>query len=415
MAERNPDMSTPDAARLTSQTDASGPAGAAALVRQYPAPAVLLAADGQVQATSLSGAPLVSAILQDNQVTDVGRTILAGAADGRSHTIRCRTMPDRVGDPAMLLDLTVLPTAENGAAAPGIVILSKDVTAEQAFLDALMHSRHLFRDLVQASGAFYWEVNALGNFTLVPERGAFGYSAELLEGGSCDIFALHRQEIINLRSHFMTRNIIEGQDIWIRSADGSSACIQASASPSYDAQGRWIGAHGIARDVTAERTHARELRLAGRRADLMASVAEALYGTEPGEPPLAVMAEAVGRECEAEAAWCFQLGVRAGRDGSLDEALAGAWGGKICPRISELLSAVPALDQNAATPWRTGSYLCLLCRTEGRDVLLLVLQEPARDSETLLQHALTPLIRNIEHVLQSREAARHTADVGGAA
>ena len=99
---------------------------------------------------------------------------------------------------------------------------------------ALIESRQRYKDLVDIAGDFAWETDAKGILVFVSPRGALGYAAAELIGRRADglLADLHDNAAL-----FAAREPLENLQLWLRHADGTSACLRASAVPIYDADG----------------------------------------------------------------------------------------------------------------------------------------------------------------------------------
>ncbi|MFN4282584.1 MAG: PAS domain-containing protein, partial [Alphaproteobacteria bacterium] len=136
---------------------------------------------------------------------------------------------------------------------------------DRSLQTALLESRQRYKDLVEIAGDFAWETDGDGRFVFVSPRGALGYAAaELVGRRALDLLGDLQAEMQDDAEGFAAREPVENLQIWLRRADGEPACLRLSAVPVLDAEGRWRGARGICRDVTA--AQARDAALA--RADL---------------------------------------------------------------------------------------------------------------------------------------------------
>lgn len=203
-------------------------------------------------------------------------------------------------------ECTILPV-EGGQA----LVLAKDVTFERNLRTALFESRQRYKDLVEISSDFAWEVGANGNFVFVSPRGALGYPADALVGRAPADF-LASQTGSDSPSPFLAEHAVEGAEIWMRCADGSLACLIAAAAPLCGPAGEWRGARGVCRDVTNARARDAALARASHRERLLTYIVRAIRDVVDPADMLAVAAEATVRAAGARG--CQILRTPGGRD-----------------------------------------------------------------------------------------------------
>src|SRR6266481_3858338 len=168
---------------------------------------------------------------------------------GRALTRRLAVDGDAVAGASMILELTGLVIGQNERAIS--VVLGQDVTFEGNLTAALIASRELYRDLMQCSGDFAWQTNSEGRFTFISVKHALGFESGALIGRKG--IELLDPERPTGEAPFLARMAVEDVDIWVRAATGETRCMAVNALPMTEADGSWIGARGICRDVTEER------------------------------------------------------------------------------------------------------------------------------------------------------------------
>ena len=146
---------------------------------------------------------------------------------------------------------------------------------------ALLESRQRYKDLVEIAGDFAWETDSDGCLVFVSPRGALGYAAaELIGRRAASLLAEGEDDAAG----FAAREPVENLRLWLRRADGDAACLRLSAVPVLDAEGRWRGARGICRDVTAAQARDAALARADLRDRLLSHVLRAMRDSvEPAE------------------------------------------------------------------------------------------------------------------------------------
>ncbi|HSV30038.1 MAG TPA: PAS domain S-box protein, partial [Candidatus Omnitrophota bacterium] len=140
----------------------------------YPGPVVVLDADGAVLSANPRGESLAAAIL-DGRLAHLD-TLLA-AAQGEVQAVVETLSAANGGSGGLILELIGIPTQDGQ-----IAVLGRDVTLERNLRSALVESRQRYKDLVEISSDFAWEVGEDGRFVFVSPKGALGYSADELVG-----------------------------------------------------------------------------------------------------------------------------------------------------------------------------------------------------------------------------------------
>ena len=193
-----------------------------------------------------------------------GGELAAAAAEARrARSVLSRTLVIPEGTTEITVELTLIPDAERG----WVVVLGRDLTVDLNLRSALVESRQRFKDLVECSSDFAWEVGPDRRFAFVSARGALGYSAEDLVGRTPD------EMVIDPGAHaplpFTTDRPLESIEMWMRRRDGSTACVVASSLPLFSETGEWRGARGVCRDATADRAREAALSKARHREQLL--------------------------------------------------------------------------------------------------------------------------------------------------
>lgn len=255
------------------------------MIAAHPGPVLVVAADGAVAAANPQGAEMVAAIA-DGRLGD----LVEMAARGRELQ---RPVADLIGVPGTgglkVYDWLALP-AEGGQ----VVLLARDVTLERNLRTALFESRQRYKDLVEISSDFAWEVGADGSFVFVSPRGALGYPPESLVGRAAADFVVE-QPGLDAPLPFHTPQAIDYAEIWMRRADGGLACLTVAAAPLIGPAGEWRGARGVCRDVTNERARDAALARASNRERLLTYIVRSIRDVVDPADMLLAAAEATGR------------------------------------------------------------------------------------------------------------------------
>lgn len=175
----------------------------------------------------------------------------------------------------IFLEITIVPMASpGGGPADRYLVLSHDVTMERNLRSALVESRQRYKDLVEVSSDFSWEVGADGAFNFVSPSGVLGFSPEQLVGRRPEEFVINAEDYDPLL--FLSDRNERNVEIWMRTSAGDSACVVGSSRPLVGSDGKWVGARGICRDVTVEREREAALRSARGREQLLNRIVKSI-------------------------------------------------------------------------------------------------------------------------------------------
>ncbi|MFH1804560.1 MAG: diguanylate cyclase [Pseudomonadota bacterium] len=199
------------------------------------------------------------------------------------------------------LELTVLPMQDDL-----VLMLPRDVSMDRNLRDALIDSRQRYRDIVEVSSAFAWETDETGKFIFVSPRGAVDYRAETLVGSDPSEFLLDtadRDSDVIFRSQKAVRDV----PIWFRRANGSAACLSVSSTPIFSRDGRWVGARGLAQDITEQRHREVEIATARNRDRLMTYIVRTMRDEIDPKAVLQNAADASARALVCTGCTIYQL------------------------------------------------------------------------------------------------------------
>ena len=185
------------------------------------------------------------------------------------------------------------------------MVLGRDVTLERNLRSALVESRQRYKDLVEISSDFAWEVGPDGRFSFVSPKGALGYSASDLIGHHPGEFIVEHDSTYE-STPFAATLPVEETEIWMRQADGPDCCLLASSTPMRGEGNSWIGARGICRDVTQERVRDAALIRANNRERLLSYVVRTIRDEVDPNDMLRAAAEATGRALGASGCQIFR-------------------------------------------------------------------------------------------------------------
>ncbi len=251
----------------------------------FPAPVLLATPSGRVSAANGAAGALAAAVAEGS-VPGVAASVSRALTSNRSQ-IEVVMVPGPAG--AMLYELNVLPLQDGNA-----LVLAKDVTLESNLRSALVESRQRYKDLVEISSDFAWEVGPEGTFVFVSPKGALGHSAEHLVGHAPAEFIVDQPGVDGLLP-FRSDRPVEEAEVWMRRADGRVACLLASSSPLLDGEGRPRGARGVCRDITKERERDAALARANNRERLLTYIVRTIRDVVDPTDMLKTAAEATAR------------------------------------------------------------------------------------------------------------------------
>ena len=236
----------------------------AGLLDSYPDAAVIVLGDVTVIAANEKG-KVLKTLLDHGEISEIPGMI--SEADAKKQVIVGSVMlSGSKGE--IFLDITVVPLSENGSASSArYMVLSHDVTMERNLRSALVESRQRYKDLVEVSSDFSWEVGQDGTFSFVSPSGVLGFTPEQLVGKEPKTFVLNAEDYNPLL--FLSDRNERNVEIWMRTSRGDSACVVGSSRPLTGPDGQWMGARGICRDVTVERDREAALRSAREREQLL--------------------------------------------------------------------------------------------------------------------------------------------------
>lgn len=139
---------------------------------------------------------------------------------------------------------------------------SQDVTARTLVVQELTQSEQKYRDLVETSSELIWSVDLEGRLTFVnrASREVYGYEPEELLGQTFSVLLPPERAETGWK---VFKSILAGQRLFNYETvhlrkDGRRVDLSVNAIAQHDAEGRLIGATGIALDIT-ERKRQQEL------------------------------------------------------------------------------------------------------------------------------------------------------------
>lgn len=250
--------------------------------------------------------------------TRFARALLSGALPDARQAI-CRAARDGVGvsgravieaeGSAVNCDFDAIPLGQRRA-----LVMARHGALESNLREALVDSRRRYKDLVEVSSDFAWEVGADGTFVFVSPGGALGWQADELLGRTPEAFVSAAvvddddEAATAPGNPFRARRATTDAEVWFRRADKTLACLSASVRPLYDDQGEWIGARGICRDVSEHRERDSLLARAHARERLFGYIVRTMRDEVEPANMLAAAANAVARAVTARGTEIYRIG-----------------------------------------------------------------------------------------------------------
>lgn len=132
-----------------------------------------------------------------------------------------------------------------------------------------------------------------------------GYTADALI--AADPASLITEFSGGINIPFFTERRLENSEVWLKRADGRSACVVISAMPLLDQKGVWRGARGVCRDVTESREREATLSRVRNRERVLTRIVRSFRDEVNPENMLTSAAETLGRGLGAECCQIFRL------------------------------------------------------------------------------------------------------------
>ncbi len=136
--------------------------------------------------------------------------------------------------------------------------VTMDISDRKRAEEALRQSEEKFRNLVEQTSDWVWEIDHNGVFTYVSPKVSeiLGYEfADILGKSTFDFMAENEvKRFAQVVSYFIsTQQPFTRLEKTLTHKDGHSVVLETSGSPVFDRQGVFQGYHGIARDITERR------------------------------------------------------------------------------------------------------------------------------------------------------------------
>ncbi|NVK17071.1 MAG: diguanylate cyclase [Methylocystaceae bacterium] len=314
-------------------------------VSSAPFPAAVLDQDYQVVSQSDTAQNIILN-LQNKSISE----LLNKAKETQAPVLHTINLDTDKG--SLFYDLTILPSVD------GFLICAKDSSLEHNLRAALMDSRQRFKDLVEISSDFAWEVGAHGEFIFVSQRGAVGYQPDELIQKNSEEIVLRRDKKQSLNP-FMSKTKLEREEVWVLRPDGEPACLMVSCLPLFDEYNNWVGARGVCRDITDERERDAALARAYHRDQLLAYIVKTIRDEVDPSNMLSAAANATARALSANGCQIFRLQPESGM-------IVDATFGDIPEVIPDLFERLEKIKENEVGIYQNGNWAAIFSATRYR-------------------------------------------------
>ncbi len=226
---------------------------ARSLVLGFPGPALVADASGAILECNRAAKGILTAPAQDTNT-------LRGDLVQRISTVALTRTPDRwavtidgkAGDPPMSFLLAGIPFETGPQTKPVVGLMAWETTVETHLRTALAESRAFFRDLATTCGEFVWSIDREGIFNYASDTGLTGLTSTQLHGRHWSSLFKGDNERATAAKIFESRSTVDEADIWLQLGD-RRVCLRLSVRPSFEHDGVWVGARGVARNITRQR------------------------------------------------------------------------------------------------------------------------------------------------------------------
>jgi PAS domain S-box-containing protein len=189
--------------------------------------------------------------------------IHASCKDGRGHHASDEVFWRKDGT-SFPVEYNSAPVYEQGQAA-GAVVTFTDITERKQAEAALKSSEERFRDIVQNTSDWLWEMDAQGVLRYVSEKstGLLGYTPEELIGTTL-YSRMHAKQAEEAKAFYAERvkdrAPFRDYENWIVRKDGTPVCMLRSGIPMFSKDGTFIGFRGTDTDITVRKWYEQDIK-----------------------------------------------------------------------------------------------------------------------------------------------------------
>jgi diguanylate cyclase (GGDEF)-like protein len=139
---------------------------------------------------------------------------------------------------------------------------------QQVLPQALLDSRHRWRDLVTLGADIAYETDAFCRFGFLAPDPALGWPAATLIGQPAELLLAAGTAASGFNPVRVTAPV-RRRGAWLKRADGSTALIAIAAAPVFDSEQRIIGSRGTGIDTTEFDVHSGHVAASLRRGEIL--------------------------------------------------------------------------------------------------------------------------------------------------
>jgi PAS domain S-box-containing protein len=166
-------------------------------------------------------------------------------------------MPHRDGRATTVL-YNVSEYHDTSGSAAGVLISLRDITERTRALEALRLSQEMFRDLIETTSDWIWEVDAEARITYCNPRVTeiIGYEpAEVLGKRASALVVPEERAAVEdfVRKRLVRPQSVSRLEVTLAARDGRRPVVEVEALPLFDPRGTFSGYRGIARDITVRK------------------------------------------------------------------------------------------------------------------------------------------------------------------
>jgi diguanylate cyclase (GGDEF)-like protein/PAS domain S-box-containing protein len=281
-------------------------------LRHFPTPVAVILKDGTISSAN-AAFHKAAGLLTDKRLSRPVRMAVANLIEQGGGTTRVGMDTDH-GE--RVYDLTYLAAGLSGEqtliggalidpTSSGGLLIVHDQTLDSGLRNALTVSRARYKEMVEISSDYAWEVDRQGCFSFLAPQGLVGYTPRDLIGRRAEDL-MDPDHQVGPVVPFSSPTPMYQIEAWLRGADGAAHCLEFSQVPLLDKDGVFVGARGVCRDLTSIR-HAQAEAAEVRARDRILSRIVRLFRRE-AQPETMIQAAASAITHGLSATGCQLLG-----------------------------------------------------------------------------------------------------------
>jgi len=178
-----------------------------------------------------------------------------------------RDLDPATGSECLWVNLKIYPLLDDKGEVGNVIVIHDDITERITTLDRLRESEEKYRDLVESTNDFVWELKKGARFTYISPQvyDLLGYRPDEMTGRTPYelMTPKERARVEKLIERITSeRGNIRNFECVMNHKLGKQITIEFSGAPVYDREERYIGYRGIGRDITARKHFEDQLLMA---------------------------------------------------------------------------------------------------------------------------------------------------------